>query len=250
MKHGINRRQFLKGSVAAVAAMSAGGSLAQPSQKSPGAVPAAPSDKDIWSWSAQRTAMSIKTGAITSLQATESCLQRIAEVNPRVNALNYVNVESALQMARQADQQRAQGARIGPLHGVPLAIKDNTNERGRPMTNGIVALKDNIAAQDAPQVAMLRKAGAVFVGRSNTPSFSFRWDSENDLHGVTYNPWNRLRTPGGSSGGAACAVQSRPAWSPSHMATISAAPSGIPRIVAAWSACAPHRAVCRTCSAP
>jgi amidase len=97
---------------------------------------------------------------------------------------------------------------LGTLHGVPTSIKVNSDDAGHATTNGIVALREAIAAADAPHVQKLHDAGAVFVGRSNTPAFSFRWIPANDVHGRTLNPWDARRTPGGSSGGAAAAVAS------------------------------------------
>jgi amidase len=89
---------------------------------------------------------------------------------------------------------------------VPVTMKVNVDMAGRTTTNGVVAFKDGVATEDSPVVANLRKAGAVIIGRSNTPAFSVRWFTENDLHGRTLNPWSRAHTPGGSSGGASSAV--------------------------------------------
>ena len=98
------------------------------------------------------------------------------------------------------------GARLGPLHGVPVTTKVNVDQRGHATTNGVVEFRNVIATEDSPVVANFRKAGAVLVGRTNTPAFSHRWFSDNDLHGATHNPWSKALTPGGSSGGAASAV--------------------------------------------
>ena len=111
-------------------------------------------------------------------------------------------------MADAADRAVAAGEKLGLLHGVPISIKVNTDQAGHATTNGVAAFKDNIAEVDSPQVKQLREAGSVFVGRSNTPAFSFRWFTSNDLHGRTLNPWDAGRTPGGSSGGASSAVAS------------------------------------------
>ena len=89
---------------------------------------------------------------------------------------------------------------------MPVTVKVNVDLKGRATTNGVVAFKDNIATEDSPVVANLRRAGAVIIGRTNTPAFSVRWFTENDLHGRTLNPWSREHTPGGSSGGASSAV--------------------------------------------
>ena len=133
-------------------------------------------------------------------------LERIDEVNPGINALVDVMPESALAAADAADAALARGDAVGPLHGVPVSIKVNVDTAGRPTTDGVVAFKDNLAKEDSPLVASMRRAGAIIVGRSNTPAFSLRWFTDNDLHGRTLNPFDASRTPGGSSGGAAAAV--------------------------------------------
>ncbi len=100
----------------------------------------------------------------------------------------------------------AADAPLGPLHGVPVTIKENVDQEGCATTNGVVAFRDLIAPADCPAVANLKSAGAIIIGRTNTPAFSFRIDTVNDLRGRTYNPWSKTHTPGGSSGGAASSV--------------------------------------------
>ena len=112
----------------------------------------------------------------------------------------------ALAAANEADRAVARGDVLGPLHGVPITIKVNVDTAGHATTDGIAAAKDNIASTDSPLVSHLRGAGAVIVGRSNTPAFSLRWFTDNDLQGRTLNPFDAAVTPGGSSGGAAAAV--------------------------------------------
>lgn len=163
---------------------------------------------ELWRWSAQQLARGIATGQISAREAVESCLERIDAANRKLNALVEVSPEEALQAAAEADQLTASGAELGPLHGVPVAIKVNSDQAGHATTNGVAAFKDSIATTDSPQVRNLRRSGAIFVGRSNTPAFSYRWFTNNDLHGRTLNPWDAFRTPGGSSGGASSAVAS------------------------------------------
>src|SRR3954454_21469658 len=163
---------------------------------------------ELWRWSATQLAQGIAAGQISAREATESCLGRIDAVNPSLTALVEVSREEALQAAEDADRRTASGAELGPLHGVPVAIKVNSDQKGHATTNGVVAFKDNIATTDSPQVANLRRSGAILVGRSNTPAFSYRWFTSNDLHGRTLNPWDATRTPGGSSGGSSSAVAS------------------------------------------
>lgn len=161
---------------------------------------------ELWKWSATALAHGIRTRAISSREATRACLDRIDHVNPKVNALVEVSAEEALAAADEADAAVKNGERLGVLNGVPVSIKVNSDQKGHATTSGIVAFKDAIATEDSPHVRNLRAAGAVFVGRSNSPAFSYRWFTTNDLHGRTLNPWDAGRTPGGSSGGAAAAA--------------------------------------------
>jgi amidase len=148
----------------------------------------------------------IRTRRISSREAVGAALQRIDAANPAVNAVVSVQAERALADADAADRAVARGDALGPLHGVPVTTKVNVDQAGLPTTNGVVAFADLLAQDDAPVVANLRAAGAVIVGRTNTPAFSMRWYTDNDLHGRTLNPFDAARTPGGSSGGAAVSV--------------------------------------------
>ncbi|OOG50402.1 amidase [Polaromonas sp. C04] len=165
-----------------------------------------PESLPFWQWSGTDMAQAVRTGVVSARELTLAHLERIAQTNPVINALVEVSGSEALVMADAADAAVARGEQLPPLHGVPVAIKVNADQQGHATTDGIVALSENVAASDGPQVATLRRAGAVLIGRSNTPSFSLRWFTENDLHGRTLNPWDPARTPGGSSGGAAAAV--------------------------------------------
>lgn len=160
----------------------------------------------LWRWTATRLAAAIRQREISSREAVEASLARIAAVDPAVNAVVSVQAEAARAAADAADRALADGQLPGPLHGVPVTTKINVDQAGLPTSNGVVAFADLIAESDSPVVKNLREAGAVIVGRTNTPAFSMRWVTENDLHGRTLNPWQSDRTPGGSSGGAAVAV--------------------------------------------
>ena len=160
----------------------------------------------LWRLSAVELAERIRARDVSCVDATRSVLERIAEVNPRINALVEVMAEAALANAQAADEAVARGDPLGPLHGVPVSVKVNVDCAGHATTDGIQANHDNLATADSPVVAHLKNAGAVIVGRSNTPAFSLRWFTDNDLHGRTLNPFNSNVTPGGSSGGAAAAV--------------------------------------------
>ena len=163
-------------------------------------------NRPLWKLSATEVAEAIRTQDVSATQVAESVLARIDEVNPRINALAEVMHSEALAAASAADLAVARGDALGPLHGVPVTIKVNIDTAGHATTDGIVAAKDNIATTDSPLVAHLRQAGAVIVGRSNTPAFSLRWFTDNELHGRTLNPFDPKVTPGGSSGGAAAAT--------------------------------------------
>ena len=163
-------------------------------------------DDGLWRWSAVDLADAIAARRVSSREATESALVRLAAVNPRINAVVDVLAEDALAAAAAADAALARGESGGPLHGVPVTVKINVDYAGRPTTTGVVAFKDDIAAADSPPIASWRAAGAVIIGRTNVPAFCARFFTDNDLHGRTLNPWDAGRTPGGSSGGAAAAV--------------------------------------------
>lgn len=161
---------------------------------------------DLWRWGAVDIAQGVRTRLISARDAAESCFARLHAVNPDINAVVDVLEDEALAAADAADQAVQQGEALGPLHGVPVTVKINTDYAGRATTNGVVAFRDFIAEEDSATVAHLRKAGAVIVGRTNVPAFSTRFFTDNALHGRTLNPWDAARTPGGSSGGAAAAV--------------------------------------------
>jgi amidase len=161
---------------------------------------------DLWRWSAVELAAGIRTRRISSRETVTSCLRRLDEVNPSINAVVDVMAKEALAAADHADAAVSAGEPLGGLHGVPVTIKINVDCEGRPTTNGVVAFRDRIAMVDAPPVANWRKAGAIVIGRTNVPAFCARFFTDNALHGRTLNPWVPDRTPGGSSGGAAAAL--------------------------------------------
>ena len=161
---------------------------------------------ELWRWQACDLAHAIRTRRISSREAVTSCLARLEQVNPRVNAVVDLLAEEGLAAADIADASVAKGEPLGALHGVPVTIKINVDYAGRATTNGVVAFKDRIARADSPPVANWRKAGAIIIGRTNVPPFSARFFTANALYGRTLNPWDANRTPGGSSGGAAAAV--------------------------------------------
>lgn len=162
--------------------------------------------RPLWALGAVELASKIREGQVSAHEATASCLERMRAVNPSVNAVVEGLETQALASADAADRLRAAGAPLPPLHGVPVTVKINVDMAGLPTTDGVVAFKQAIANEDHSSVANLKRGGAIIIGRTNTPSFSFRWFTDNDLHGRTLNPWDPAVTPGGSSGGAAAAV--------------------------------------------
>ncbi|MFK7945583.1 MAG: amidase family protein [Paracoccaceae bacterium] len=143
---------------------------------------------------------------LSAVEVTEAHIHRIEEASPKINAIVEQTFDEALEKAQLIDEQLARGEDPGPLAGVPVTIKVNVDQRGHATTNGLKLQKSLVADVDNPVVANLRKAGAIIIGRTNTPAFSIRWFTNNALHGETLNPRNPAVTPGGSSGGAAAAV--------------------------------------------
>jgi amidase len=143
---------------------------------------------------------------VSAREVTTATLSRIDAQNPALNAIVQHMPDEALAAADAIDAALRRGEPPGPLAGVPMTIKVNVDQTDHATTNGLVSQKDLIAAEDNPVVANLRRAGAVIVGRTNTPAFSLRWFTRNGLHGATKNPHDATLTPGGSSGGAGSAV--------------------------------------------
>ena len=161
---------------------------------------------ELWRLSASEIASRVAKGEISATEVTEHSLQRLQQVNPHINAVVHQMPDSALADARAVDDLIKAGEPAGILAGVPVTIKVNIDQQGFANTNGIRIQQEHVAQQDSPVVTNLRKAGAVIVGRTNTPAFSMRWFTRNSLHGHTLNPRNSKLTPGGSSGGAAASV--------------------------------------------
>src|SRR5215469_920079 len=143
---------------------------------------------------------------ISSREVIQAHLDRVEAVNPHLNAIVRLLPEQALAAADAADRAVAEGGRLGPLHGVPFTVKENIDLAGTPTTQGVPALAEAVAPVDAPPVERLRAAGAIAFGRTNLPDFGLRVHTDSALHGLTRNPWDPQRTPGGSSGGEAVAL--------------------------------------------
>jgi amidase len=188
----MNRRRFLRLSAAAAAASL----VARRSQ----------AQDEIWRMSASDIARAVRAKKFSAREAVKSHLDRIEAVNGKVNAVTRVLAEDALRAGEEADRAIARGVEVGPLHGVPMSVKENVDVTGSATTQGVRALAAAVPSLDHPAIAQLRKAGAIPIARTNLPDFGLRWHTESDLHGATINPWDRGRTPGGSSGGDAAAL--------------------------------------------
>src|SRR5690606_1075168 len=143
---------------------------------------------------------------VSPVEITESILARIEEIDSKLNAFCHIAADSARQAARESEARTRKNARLSPLDGIPVHIKDNVFVAGMPCTWGSLLFKDHVPDMDDPPVAKLRASGAVLIGKTNTPEFALMGKTENTLFGVTRNPWDLSLTPGGSSGGAAAAV--------------------------------------------
>ncbi len=156
---------------------------------------------EILQLSATELAARIREGDISAQAVVAVHIQRIEAVNPKLNAVVFPLFEEARAAAQAADEARARGAALGPLHGVPITIKDQFLVKGTPTTWGLKHRAGHRAAADGPLVGRLRAAGAIILGKTNIPQLLFYAESDNALYGRANNPWNLDRTPGGSSGG-------------------------------------------------
>lgn len=161
---------------------------------------------ELWEMTAGAQAAAIKAGDVTSVELVQAHLDRIDTVNPAVNAVTRTMPEDSLAAAAAIDAAVAAGEELGPLAGVPFTIKENVDVAGQPTTHGLAVLADAVAAVDAPVVERMKGAGAVPLGRTNLPDLGLRIHTDNELHGLTRNPWHPDHTAGGSSGGEAAAL--------------------------------------------
>ncbi|WP_299479349.1 amidase family protein [uncultured Roseibium sp.] len=165
-------------------------------------------EKPIWQWSASELADRVANRDVSAEAAVTATVVRMREVNGHLNAVVDDLGDEAIGRARGLDAELKGSGPVGPLHGVPVTIKINVDQKGKSTSNGVKAFNDIVAPADAPFVKNLTDAGAVVIGRTNTPEFSFRATTTNELHGRTFNPWNDWASSGGSSGGASTAVMS------------------------------------------
>ena len=165
-----------------------------------------PTDDLCWMPGAPMAA-AVRRKTLSPVEVMRAVLARIERVNPSLNAFVTLTPEQAMRDARAAERALGRkGARLGPLHGVPFSTKDLVVTRGIRTTFGTRLFADHVPAEDAPIVERLRAAGAIQLGKTNTPAFGWIGATHNLLFGATRNPWNLERTPGGSSGGASAAV--------------------------------------------
>jgi amidase len=157
-------------------------------------------------WSAVRMARAIETGETSAEEALRLCLDRIARHDGELRAVCNLVEERAHRRARAADRALAQGRCWGPLHGVPMTVKEGYDLVGTPTTWGHPEHARNFPRHDSDAVLRLEQAGAVVFGKTNVPVALRDWQSENPIYGRTLNPWDKTRTPGGSSGGSAVAL--------------------------------------------
>ncbi len=162
--------------------------------------------EDLWRRSATDIAALVASRKLSATEVASAALARLDTVNPSINAVVDHRPDDVLAQAGAVDAALRRGESVGPLAGVPVTIKVNIDQQGFATTNGLKLQRDLIARSNSPVVDNLRRAGAVILGRTNCPAFSYRWFTTNLLHGDTKNPRDPGLTPGGSSGGAGAAV--------------------------------------------
>src|SRR5579864_2569346 len=156
--------------------------------------------------SASNMLAALRAGQVSATELLEEHLRRIERYNPQINAIVIPNYEQARQRAAEADAAYARGASLGPLHGLPLTIKDCIEVAGLRTTAGVTHRADAISTQSAPVAQRVLNAGAVLIGKTNVPPYASDWQANNEVFGRTNNPWDPGRSPGGSTGGGAAAL--------------------------------------------
>ena len=207
---GVSRRQVIHAlSLAGAAGLLAGCNGDATTAADSGAdVAAGPMPDDLWRASAGELGAAIRRGEVSSLEVVESHLARVDAVNGHLNAVVRILADEARAAAQAADEAVAAGGELGPLHGVPISVKDNIAVAGTPTTNGVPANENLIAEEDDLIVARLKDAGAIVLTRTNLPDLGLRAHTDSYLYGLTRNPWAADRNVGGSSGGEGSALAS------------------------------------------
>lgn len=161
---------------------------------------------EIQAMSGTEQAQRIRDGRISPVDAVDASLERIEELDPKLNAFSVVAEEQAKKAARDAERAIENDESVGPLHGVPVAIKDLITTKGIRTTFGSRMYEDHVPDEDSVVVGRIKDAGGIIIGKTNVPEFGYQGITENDIFGKTHNPWDIDRTPGGSSGGSGAAV--------------------------------------------
>jgi aspartyl-tRNA(Asn)/glutamyl-tRNA(Gln) amidotransferase subunit A len=161
---------------------------------------------DLCYMPATELAAAIRTKKVSPVEVIDAVLARIDQLNPQLNAFCLVTAEEARQAAQAAEQAVMRGETLGPLHGVPVSIKDLVITKGIRTMRGSRLYEHDVPAEDAPVVERLKAAGAIILGKTTTPEFGFKGVTDSPVTGISRNPWHPERTPGGSSGGAGAAV--------------------------------------------
>jgi hypothetical protein len=201
------------------------------------------STSDLTRWTAAETATAVAAGDVSAREVTEAALTRVAQTDEQLHAFLHVDADGALAAASEVDRARAAGETLGPLAGVPLALKDVFATRGVPTTCGSRILDGWLPPYDATVTRRLREAGIVVLGKTNMDEFAMGSSTENSAFGPSRNPWDTDRIPGGSSGVRARQWQrSRPRWA---SGPTPAARSGSPQRSPASSASSRRTARCR-----
>jgi aspartyl-tRNA(Asn)/glutamyl-tRNA(Gln) amidotransferase subunit A len=151
-------------------------------------------------------ASQIAARKVSPVEALGAALARLEATQPILNAFVAIDADGARRAAQAAEAAVMRGDKLGPLHGVPISVKDTIDVGGLPASYGSLTMKGNIARANAPSVERLRQAGAIILGKTATPEFGYTGTTRSLVHGTTRNPWNTALTPGGSSGGAVASV--------------------------------------------
>jgi aspartyl-tRNA(Asn)/glutamyl-tRNA(Gln) amidotransferase subunit A len=200
-----DRRSFLK-SVGYAGAAAAGAALAEPNKAAAQSIKTAAGLGELNRLDAGELAMRIARRDISPVEVIDAALARLAETEPALNAFTAVDTDGARRAALAAEAAVTRGDALGPLHGVPVSVKDLIDVADLPASYGSLIMKDHVARADAPSVERLRRAGAIILGKTATSEFGYQGITKSLIHGTTRNPWNLALTPGGSSGGAAASV--------------------------------------------
>ncbi|MGR5283747.1 amidase [Vibrio maritimus] len=198
----LNRRTFLKSAMALSTATMTSPSFATKSGETM-------SIESIHQMTATEMRAALLKKEVTSEQLVLACLTQIETQNPKLNAVFQVQKQEAIAQAKKADLALKAGEPVGPLHGIPFTLKDLFETKGIVTTAGSNMFKDNIPEQDATLVKRLKAAGAILLGKTNTPELALSDECNSPVYGRTNNPYDLTRTPGGSSGGAAAAIAAR-----------------------------------------